>query len=359
MPRAVPAARPQAILTPRPPVPWGQRPARAWSHQQCWEEALCTQDLSPQHRPGCSPAPLHAGDLPAAPRWDTKGDTQHVAHSQPRHCRPCSQPLRRTARPWGCTRGPGSSPTAGHGTALPPWDSPAGAGGRAVPPAPWELGQGAPHRTPTSSSVPSSQSAAPSQRQASGTHCLLWGHATSPARHSRGRGTAQPSSSDPSRQSRSPSQRRDTATHCPLRQGNSAGLHSLGAARGDGDERGALRSPRAHPAPPPRLTAVLLVGTVQAVGVAIAQPALGDAAGGSVAAQGAVLRGAPAARLVRGVGALRHPVAALASPDAHGAAHAAEGPWGDEELCRALCRQAGCQPPSDLERPQITWTGLR
>lgn len=182
---------------------------------------------------------------------------------------------------------------------------------------------------------------------------------------------AQPSSSEPSRQSGSPSQRRARATHCPLWQGNSDGLHFFGTVGRGRDDRGhscphlplvtiplvhpyaahtLLRKPH-HPSHPSGLTASLLVSVIQAVSMAIAQPALRDAAGGTIAAQGTVLCGAPAAHLIRGIGTLRHPITALVGPNTRSAASTVEGPWGENSLLQSWIfsgyhpiRHAGKQP---------------
>lgn len=71
MPRAVPAACPQDILTPRPPAPWGQHPARAWSHQRCLGggSAHRTFPLSAQQ------GPLRAAELPASRGGTRRGHT--------------------------------------------------------------------------------------------------------------------------------------------------------------------------------------------------------------------------------------------------------------------------------------------
>lgn len=57
-------------------------------------------------------------------------------------------------------------------------------------------------------------------------------------------------------------------------------------------------TPAVHLIQPQGLTTALLISVVQAVGMAITQPAPGDAAGGSITAQGTLLRGGPAACLI-------------------------------------------------------------
>lgn len=92
--------------------------------------------------------------------------------------------------------------------------------------------------------------------------------------------------------------------------------------------------------------------------MAIAQPALGDAAGGSVTAQGTVLCGAPAAHLVRGIGTLWHPIAALIGPNTRGAASTVEGPWGENGPFSVFCSYGTSQgfiPSAPLGISQKPW----